>query len=182
MKHFPTSAVHILQQFPVEAVAKIERDVCIVKTRQDEVKKGGQKVTLCYIGYTKQTNKQTNSHQLQNELPRVCCCFKDKTATDHPTSAAASPSALCRLSSHGGATLAGMADWDVKGCQRVSLQLPCLLVWRRHWHFWWQMNLFPIHFFLLSTAGARWGVVWGGGAVPPERSRVRTQPDLDHAS
>lgn len=128
MKHFPTSAVHVLQQFPVEAVAKIERDVCIVKTRQDEVKKGGQKVTLCYIGYTKQTNKQTNSHQLQNELPRVCCCFKDKTATDHPTSAAASPSALSRLSSQGGATLAGMADWDVKGCQRVSLQLPCLLV------------------------------------------------------
>lgn len=28
------------------AVAKIERDVCIVKTRQDEVKKGGPKVTL----------------------------------------------------------------------------------------------------------------------------------------
>lgn len=63
MKHFPTSAVHVLQQFPFEAVAKIERDVCIVKTQQDEVKKGGQRVTLCYIGYTKQTKKTAISYR-----------------------------------------------------------------------------------------------------------------------
>lgn len=67
---FPDIGCARLQQFPFEAVAKIERDVCIVKMQQDEVKKGGQKVTLCYIGYTKQTKKKKQP-SATDELPRV---------------------------------------------------------------------------------------------------------------